>query len=186
MNIRHTKPGHIYGVSDRTDSRYGSAERGTIFAVKAIALEGQYEKANPDYWSTGSGKANGLTVEIQETVIDREGNPCKVTLPGMGEEIEVKEGNVVVISGRSIHWGEEAYRAIKKDQAEQAERQAAKDAAKAAQRNSLKERMYSLGLRELDEYPEDTGIDWYPPYIGDDADWERLLALLEAREGVNA
>ena len=186
MNIRDTKPGHIYGVSDRTKSKYWRPEEGNFFAVKALALEGQYEKANPNYWQSGNGKANGLTVEIQETLTRRDGTAMTVTLPGMADAIRVKKGNVVVISGRSIQWDEEGFRAVRQAQEEQAAQRAAKDAAREERRNSLKDRLYASGLGELDEYPSSAGLDWYPPDIRTLDDWERLLAVVEAREEVKA
>ena len=187
MNIRDTKPGHIYGVSSYNNSRYRDAENGVIFAVKALALEGQYERANPNYWSSSNGKANGLTVEIQETVLDGVGEPCNVLLPGMGERVEVKEGNVVVISGRCIQWSEDAYRAVKERIAERKQRyeeQREQDRAKA---KALKDRIYAAGLGELDDEDEDEDLaNWYPPDISTFAEWDEFLTILEARQKVTA
>lgn len=186
MNIRHTKPGHIYGVSDRRkeDAIYWS----TIFPVRALAIGDTYEKAVPatDYWSKSNGTAKGLTVEILETVLDPDGDPKLVRLPGMANTIEVKEGNKVVISGRSIHWTEEEYRAVAAQRAEREAEDARRQQEEEQRLESLKDRLRALGLGEWAEVDAPTH-DWYPPEVYDEDSWDKFLTVLEGlREGVNA
>lgn len=190
MNIRHTKPGHVYGVSDRPKSRDNRNHLfwGTIFPVRALEIGDTYEKAVPatDYWSTSNGTAKGLTVEILETVLDPDGDPKWVRLPGMANTIEVKEGNKVVISGRAIHWDEEQYREIAEQRAEREAEDARRQQEEEQRLNSLKDRLRALGLGEWAEVDAPTH-EWYPPEVCSEYEWEKLLTVLEGqKEEVNA
>jgi len=181
MNIRHTKPGHTYGVCDYPLKRYDTwAPRyATIFPVKALALEGTYNKAaaRTDYWSKSNGTAKGLKVEILQTLWS-DGEIVKVRLPGMADRVQVKEGNIVVISGRAIQWDLDGYMKQAEHRSTQRREEAEREQEERQRLESIKGRLRVLGLGEWAEVDAPIG-EWYPPEVYGEDQWEEFLTVLE-------